>query len=79
MLREIVPNATVTLASQLHAFAPVWLGSTVGMVVADGVAIWLGKLVRHQLPERAIRVAAAAVFILSGLVTIVDTLGAARL
>lgn len=66
--------ATITLASQFQAFVPVWIGSTIGMVVADGVAIWIGRMAGKRLPERVIRYAAAIIFILSGLATIGDTL-----
>jgi putative Ca2+/H+ antiporter (TMEM165/GDT1 family) len=65
---------TVTLASQFQAFVPVWIGSTVGMVVADGVAIWIGRMAGKRLPERVIKYVAAAVFFLSGLATIADAL-----
>ena len=64
--------ATVTLASQFQEFVPVWIGSTVGMVVADGLAIWIGRLAGRRLPERMIRYSAAAVFAISGLVTLAD-------
>ncbi|MGE3270352.1 MAG: TMEM165/GDT1 family protein [Chloroflexota bacterium] len=66
--------ATVTLASQFQAFVPVWIGSTIGMVVADGLAIWIGRMAGKQLPEHVIRYSAAAVFALSGLATIGDAL-----
>ena len=51
---------------------PVWIGSTLGMVVADGVAIVIGLVAGKRLPERLIRYSAAAVFAVSGLVTIID-------
>ena len=63
--------ATVTLASQYRAFIPVWLGSTVGMVIADGLAIAVGIMAGKRLPERAIQLGAAAIFILSGVATII--------
>ena len=66
--------ATVTLASQFQEFVPVWIGSTVGMVVADGLAIWIGRLAGRRLPERTIRYGAAVVFFLSGVATIADAL-----
>jgi len=62
--------ATITLASQLQEWAPVWLGSTLGMVIADGLAILVGIVAGKRLPARAIRLGSAAVFIVSGLVTI---------
>ena len=61
---------TVTIASQQHQFVPVWLGSTVGMVVADGLAIIVGKVMGARLPDRLIRYGAAVIFILTGIVTI---------
>jgi putative Ca2+/H+ antiporter (TMEM165/GDT1 family) len=59
--------ATVTIASQQHAFFPVWLGSTLGMTVADGLAIAVGVVAGKRLPARAIKVFAAALFIGFGL------------
>src|SRR6267143_3550042 len=46
---------TMTLASQYPSFLGVWLGSTLGMVVADGLAILVGKLLGKRLPERLIK------------------------
>jgi Ca2+/H+ antiporter, TMEM165/GDT1 family len=62
--------ATVTLASQLRDAVPVWLGSTVGMVVADGIAVVIGLVVGKRLPTRAIKYGSAGVFIVSGLATL---------
>ena len=64
---------TVTLASEVHSFLPVWLGSTLGMVVADGITIGVGRAA-GRLPERAIRYSAATIFILAGLVLIAEVL-----
>ena len=61
---------TVTIASQQQAFVPVWIGSTLGMVVADGAAIAVGRLLGKKLPDRVIRFSAAAIFIASGLITL---------
>lgn len=65
---------TVTLASQHHSFVAVWLGSTVGMVVADGLAIIVGRVIGANLPERAIRLGAAAIFLITGAVTIIEAM-----
>ncbi len=62
---------TVTLASQHHSFVSVWLGSTLGMVVADGLAIVVGRVVGAQLPERLIKFGAATIFLVTGAVTII--------
>lgn len=52
---------TVTLAAQYSAL-PVWLGSTLGMVIADALAIWAGRALGRHLPEKAIKIGAAAIF-----------------
>jgi putative Ca2+/H+ antiporter (TMEM165/GDT1 family) len=57
--------STVTLAAN-NAFLPVWIGSTVGMVLSDGLAIVAGKMLGRQLPEKAIQTGAAIVFFLFG-------------
>src|SRR4029077_567474 len=65
--------ATVTLATS-HGWFGTWLGSTVGMVLADalaiGVGVWLGK----ALPERAVKIGAATLFFIFGAVLIGDVL-----
>lgn len=62
--------ATVTLASQLQDAVPVWIGSTLGMVVADGLAVIVGLVIGRRLPTRAIKFGSAAVFIVSGVATL---------
>jgi len=58
--------ATVTLASQGHSPVGVWLGSTLGMVSADALAIGVGHAMGRHLPERAIKLAAAGIFFAFG-------------
>ena len=53
--------ATITLATD-NNWAGVWIGSTVGMVAADALAIVVGGLLGRHLPENAIRFGAAALF-----------------
>ncbi|MGE5508908.1 MAG: TMEM165/GDT1 family protein [Chitinophagales bacterium] len=53
--------STVTLAAT-NSLIPVWIGSTVGMVLSDGLAILVGKALGTRLPERAIKVGASLVF-----------------
>ena len=62
--------ATVTLASQLQDAFPVWIGSTLGMVVADGLAVLVGLTLGRRLPARAIAYGSAGVFIVSGAATL---------
>lgn len=58
--------STVTLAAS-GAFVPVWLGSTLGMVISDGLAIWIGKVLGARLPERAVKIGAAIIFFAFGI------------
>jgi len=63
--------ATITIASEQRQFVAVWLGSTLGMVLADGLAIIIASRMRRRLPEKLIRYGASAIFIGSGILTIV--------
>ncbi|MFR9776344.1 TMEM165/GDT1 family protein [Micromonospora sp. MS34] len=58
--------ATITLATKYGWFGT-WLGSTLGMVAADALAIMVGRLLGRHLPEKAIRYGAAVLFAVSGL------------
>jgi putative Ca2+/H+ antiporter (TMEM165/GDT1 family) len=66
--------ATVTLATQEGWFGT-WIGSTLGMVLADALAIGAGALLGRNLPEKAIRYGAAAAFVVFGLLLIADGAG----
>ncbi|WP_099025784.1 TMEM165/GDT1 family protein [Mycolicibacterium palauense] len=57
--------ATVALASD-NDWAGVWIGATVGMVLADGVAIAVGRVLHRRLPERFLHVLASVLFLLFG-------------
>jgi putative Ca2+/H+ antiporter (TMEM165/GDT1 family) len=63
--------ATVALASD-HNWAGVWLGATLGMVLADGVAILVGRLLHRRLPERFLHMLSAVLFLLFGLWLLFD-------
>jgi len=62
--------ATVTIASEQKDFYGVWFGSTIGMVLADALAIVVGRLMGKNLPENLIKYGGAAVFLLSGVWTL---------
>jgi putative Ca2+/H+ antiporter (TMEM165/GDT1 family) len=57
--------ATVTLATTEGWFGS-WIGSTLGMVAADALAIGVGALLGKALPERVIRIGAAVLFFAFG-------------
>ncbi|GII93467.1 TMEM165/GDT1 family protein [Sinosporangium siamense] len=65
--------ATITLATQ-HGWFGTWIGSTVGMVAADALAIVVGRMLGKHLPEKIIRYGAAAAFAVFGVILIVEPL-----
>ena len=62
--------ATITLATQEGWFGT-WVGSTLGMVAADALAIGVGALLGRKLPERTIKIGAAVLFLAFGVLLIV--------
>ena len=64
--------ATVALASD-HNWAGVWIGATVGMVVADGVAVAAGTLLHKRLPAGFLHSLASVLFLVFGLWILFDS------
>lgn len=52
---------TVTMAAE-RSLLWVWLGSSLGMVVSDGLAILVGSVMGAKLPERTVKTIAATLF-----------------
>lgn len=65
--------ATITLATD-NGLVGTWIGSTLGMVAADGLAIVVGQQLGARLPERTVKIVAAATFVVFGLFLIVEGL-----
>lgn len=65
--------ATITLATD-HGVLGTWAGSTLGMVLADALAIGVGVWLGRQLPEKVVRYGAAATFAVFGVLLVVDGL-----
>lgn len=57
--------ATITLATRYEVWGT-WIGSTLGMVAADALAIAAGSVLGTRLPERVVRIVAAALFVVFG-------------
>ncbi|MGG5260518.1 TMEM165/GDT1 family protein [Phycicoccus avicenniae] len=66
--------ATITLATQ-EGWLGTWIGSTVGMVAADALAIGVGAVLGRKLPEKVIKYGAAAAFLVFGLLLIAQGAG----
>jgi putative Ca2+/H+ antiporter (TMEM165/GDT1 family) len=66
--------ATVTLATTNEPIGT-WLGSTIGMVAADALAVGAGALLARRISPNAIKVFAATSFVIFGLLLIREGLG----
>ena len=64
--------ATAALATD-YDWVGVWLGSTIGMVAADALAIGIGIVIGKHLPERAIGIASGLLFLFFGSMTLLST------
>jgi len=62
--------ATISLAASHQSFMGVWFGSTLGMFLADGVAVMIGMLAGKKLPQEKIKYVSAGIFMLFGLITL---------
>jgi putative Ca2+/H+ antiporter (TMEM165/GDT1 family) len=65
--------ATITLATTEGLFGT-WLGSTLGMVAADALAIVVGRQLGARLPERAIKIGAAIAFFVFAAILLFEAL-----
>ncbi len=65
---------TITLATTSEPWGT-WLGSTLGMVAADAIAIVVGAWLGSRLPERAIKVFASVAFVVFGVILLAEGLG----
>lgn len=63
--------ATITLATH-EGWLGTWIGSTLGMVAADALAIVVGAVLGRRLPEKAIQYGAAAAFAIFGVLLVLE-------
>jgi putative Ca2+/H+ antiporter (TMEM165/GDT1 family) len=64
--------ATVAIASREGAFFQVWLGSSLGLVVSNALAIFAGRAVGTKVSANTLRYVISAVYIISGILSIVE-------
>jgi Ca2+/H+ antiporter, TMEM165/GDT1 family len=62
--------ATVALAARYGALVPVVAGSTLGLMLANVPAVFLGDKVATLVPMRVVHVVSAAIFALLGVMTL---------
>jgi Ca2+/H+ antiporter, TMEM165/GDT1 family len=62
--------ATVMLAAKFPSLVAVVAGTTLGMLIADVPAVFLGQMASHRIPFRAVRIVAALLFAVLGVATL---------
>lgn len=62
--------ATIALAARYHSLFMVVTGTTLGMMIANVPAVYIGETLAHRVNMKAMRWIAAALFILLGIVTL---------
>jgi putative Ca2+/H+ antiporter (TMEM165/GDT1 family) len=75
-LAELGDKTMLTTVAQAAVYpryaVEVWIGSSLGMVVSDGLAILAGRILGHRLPERAVKTGAAILFFVFGTLSLVQ-------
>jgi Ca2+/H+ antiporter, TMEM165/GDT1 family len=67
--------ATVALGARFHAVLPVTAGTTVGMMLANVPAVFLGNALIRKVPLQAVRIVAALLFLVIGTWLLLQTAG----
>ena len=62
--------ATVALVARFDAVAVVVAGTTLGMMIANVPAVWIGEKLAQKIPMNTVRIPAASLFIIVGVLTI---------
>lgn len=62
--------ATVALAARYDALVVVVIGTTLGMMLANAPAVWLGETLAHRVNMKVMRWIAAALFVVLGVVAL---------
>jgi Ca2+/H+ antiporter, TMEM165/GDT1 family len=62
--------ATVALAARYHSLVAVVLGTTLGMMIANVPAVWIGAALAHRVNLKALRWVAAALFVVLGILVL---------
>ena len=58
--------ATVALAARYDSLVTVVLGTTLGMMIANVPAVWVGAALAHRIDMKAMRWVAAVLFVVLG-------------
>jgi putative Ca2+/H+ antiporter (TMEM165/GDT1 family) len=61
--------ATVALAARYRSVVLVTVGTTLGMMASDGLAVFLGERLARRVSMKAIRLVAAGIFVVFGMLS----------
>jgi putative Ca2+/H+ antiporter (TMEM165/GDT1 family) len=64
--------ATMVLAARYDAVVSVAMGTTLGMMIADVPAVYLGEIAAKRLPLKLMRTIAAIIFLVLGVAALLD-------
>ena len=67
--------ATIALGARFHEVVPVMLGTTLGMMIANVPAVFLGNAIIKRVPLNVVRSVAALLFLAIGLWLLAQTAG----
>jgi putative Ca2+/H+ antiporter (TMEM165/GDT1 family) len=62
--------ATIALAARYESLVAVVLGTTLGMMIANVPAVWVGAALAHRIDMKAMRRVAAALFVVLGVLAL---------
>jgi Ca2+/H+ antiporter, TMEM165/GDT1 family len=62
--------ATIALAARFNSLIYVVMGTTLGMMIADVPAVWIGETLAHRINMKVMRTIAALLFVLLGILTL---------
>jgi len=62
------------LAAKIQQIVPVWMGTTVGMIVADAIGILVGIVLNKRIPMHVVKWVAAVTFAVFGMLGIHESL-----
>ena len=62
--------ATIALAARYDSLVAVVLGTTLGMMIANAPAVWMGEKLAHRVNMTYMRWVAAALFVVLGVLTL---------
>ena len=65
--------ATIALGARFQAPVVVTMGTTLGMLVADGLAVFFGESLTKKIPLKYVRIAAALLFAVFGATILVSS------